>query len=367
MKLEIIIDKINKPILQIAKMVSKNQNLPLLQGILMTAEDGFLSLTSTNLETGINYKIPAKIEKEGSVLVSGEIISKIFSNIRNSEKSVNLETQGENLIIETKRSKSTINTLPKEEYPNLPKVENGESLAIDKEILISGIKAVSFASAISDIKPEIASVYIYTVKDEIVFVSTDSYRLAEKRIKFKNDLSIKILIPYKNIGDIVKTLEDLAEGEIDVVFNGSIILFKNNYLDLTSRIIDGLFPDYKRIIPTESLIKVKILKQDLQDVLKTTTILSDKNNKIIISLNKEEQLVYFKTNNSQVGEASANIQAQIEGESIDMSFNYKHIQDSFNSLEKESIEALFTLENKPMILKNNNEDSFLYLVMPLNR
>jgi DNA polymerase-3 subunit beta len=367
MKIECVLEKIVSSVQQVGRSTSKGSLMPVLQGILIEGKDGFLSFTATNLETGIYFKIPAKVEREGKILVSGEVFTKVISTIPQNNKKITLEVIGDVLSLETEVSKIKIKTLPLDEFPNLPTVE-GSTFSIKKSDFIQGIKSVSFASASIDIKPEISSVYFYTKDGEMIFVATDSFRLAEKRIKYSESTTdIKVLLPFKNIGDILRSLEELADDILEITFSNTVISFTSLNFYFTSRIIDGRFPDYHKIIPGESSTDIKILKQDLQNILKTTTIFSDKFNKITFSLNSEEKKLLCKTINPDIGEASYEIEVGSEGNSIEMSFNHKHISEVVSIFSRESIHCSCTTENKPMLLRGVGDSSFLYLIMPLNR
>lgn len=367
MKIECVLEKIVTSVQQVGRSTSKGSLMPVLQGILIEGKDGFLSFTATNLETGINFKIPAKIETEGKVLVSGDIFTKVISTIPTHNKKIILEVIDDVLSLETEVSKIKIKTLPLEEFPNLPRVE-GIQFSLKKDDFIQGVKSVAFASASIDIKPEISSVYFYTKDGEMIFVATDSFRLAEKRIKYSyTENEIKVLLPFKNIGDILRSLEELAGDDIEITCSNTLISFTSLNLYFTSRIIDGRFPDYQKIIPGSSTTEIKILKQDLQNILKTTTIFSDKFNKITFSLNSEEKKLLCKTINPEIGEALYHIDVESEGDGIEMSFNHKHISEVVSIFSREGITCSCTTENKPMLLRSIGDSSFLYLIMPLNR
>src|ERR1035437_9890820 len=184
MKLECGIEKIKNAISQVERITGKNLTLPVLNSILFIASGKSLKMRATNLSLGIEIEIPAKIEKEGIAAISGSILAGIFSNIvQNENVLIDGEDDG-NIIIKTKKSRIKIKGQPHEDFPTIP-VVSGTTFEIESKKLIDGIKSVYYSSALSDIKPEISSVYIYSNEDNLVFVSTDSFRLAEKKVKMK--------------------------------------------------------------------------------------------------------------------------------------------------------------------------------------
>ena len=200
MKLECSIEKIKNAVSQVERITGKNLTLPILSSILLIASKKSLKLRSTNLSLGIEIEIPAKIDNEGTLAISGSVLNAIFSNISQNEN-VQLEEKDGNLLIKTKKTQIKLKSQPHEDFPTIPMV-HGTRFEIEAKKLIEGIKSVYYSSSVSDIKPEISSVFIYTNKDNLVFVSTDSFRLAEKKIKVKGIPEILgILIPFKNISE----------------------------------------------------------------------------------------------------------------------------------------------------------------------
>ena len=205
-----------------------------------------------------------------------------------------------NLLIKTKKNKIKLKGQPHEDFPTIPMV-SGNSFEIESKKLIEGIKSVYYSSSVSDIKPEISSVFIYTKEDNLVFVATDSFRLAEKKIKIKNIEEITgILIPFKNIPEILRIFGDVG-GNVKVCFNKNQISFSSDGIYLTSRVIDGIFPDYRQIIPKEFKTEVVVLKQDLLNALKLSNIFSDKFNQINLIINPKEKIFELSSSNNDSG------------------------------------------------------------------
>src|SRR6202142_3965186 len=199
MKIECSVEKIKNGITQAERITGKNLTLPVLGSILLIASNKSLKLRSTNLSLGVEMEIPVKIEKEGILAVPGSVLNAIFSNVSQNEN-VFLEEQNGNLLIKTKKNQIKLKCAPHDDFPTIP-VVSGESFEIEAKKLIEGIRSVYYSSSVSDIKPEISSVMIYTNGEHLVFVATDSFRLAEKKIKVKGVPEIsRILIPFKNIG-----------------------------------------------------------------------------------------------------------------------------------------------------------------------
>jgi DNA polymerase-3 subunit beta len=365
MKIECSVDKIKNAISQVEKITGKNLTLPVLSSILLIASGKSLKLRSTNLSLGIEIEIGAKIEKEGTLAISGSVLNAIFSNILQNEN-VFLEQQDENLLIKTKKSQIKLKSQPHDDFPTIPVVV-GNSFEIEAKKLIEGIKSVYYSSSVSDIKPEISSVFMYTNGENLVFVSTDSFRLAEKKIKVKGLEEISgILIPFKNIGEILRVFGEI-QGPIKVCFNKNQISFSSDNVYLTSRIIDGIFPDYRQIIPKESTSDVVVLKQDLLNALKLSNIFSDKFNQVNLKILPKEKVLELSSANNDVGENKTYLDAVINGENVELGFNYKYFLDCFQSITTDSVSIKLSGPSRPIVISPVSDSSFTYLIMPMNR
>ena len=365
MKLECSVEKIKNAISQVERITGKNLTLPILSSILLIASKNSLKLRSTNLNLGIEIEIPVKIEKEGTLAISGSILNAVFSNVSQNEN-VFFENIDGNLLIKTKKSQIKLKSHPFEDFPTIPKVV-GNSFEIESTKLIDGIKAVYYSSSVSDIKPEISSVFIYTNEDNLIFVSTDSFRLAEKKVKVKGLEEISgILLPYKNIGEILKIFGEF-KGIIKVCFNKNQISFSSDNIYLTSRIIDGIFPDYRQIIPKDSLTNAVVLKQDLLNALKLSNVFSDKFNQVNLKISPKEKVFELSSANNDIGENKTFLDAVLGGEIIELGFNYKYFLDCFQSINTDSVSIKLSGASRPIVISPVSDPSFTYLIMPMNK
>ncbi|MEI6280744.1 MAG: DNA polymerase III subunit beta [bacterium] len=365
MKLECSIEKLKNAISQVERITGKNLTLPILNSVLLIASGKFLKLRSTNLSLGVEVEVPAKIENEGILAVSGSVLTAIFSNISQNENILLEEKEG-NLLIKAKKSQIKLKCQPNEDFPTIPIVK-GTSFEIDAKKLIDGIKSVYYSSSFSDVKPEISSVYIYTNEDGLVFVSTDSFRLAEKKIKVKEVPEISgLLIPFKNISEILKIFGEI-QGLIKVCFNKNQISFSSDNIYLTSRIIDGIFPDYRQIIPKDSLTNIVVLKQDLLSALKLSNIFSDKTSQVNLKVIPKEKVFELSSANNDIGENKTHLDAVINGEVVELGFNYKYFLDCFQSINTDSVSIKLASSSKPIVINPVSDPSFTYLIMPMNR
>lgn len=363
MKAECSKDILKNAIQQAERMTGKNLSLPVLGGILLSAQKDVLVLRATNLDFGIEIRIPSKIAQEGTVVAPGNILSGILSAVYDGK--VTLETVNDNLFVSTINTKSTVKCLASEDFPTLPTLSDPHSFTVSSLKFIDGVKSVWYSASFSDMKPEISSVFIYPEGGDMVFAATDSFRLSEKKITLKkNTVFSPILIPYKNMTEIIRVFEGI-NGDIDVSFNKNQLSISFDGVYVTSRIIDGVFPDYRQIIPKEYITEAVVLKQDIINALKMTHIFSDKFNRVDFRIDPQRKNFEIEAKNSSVGENTTTIDASLSGKEISCGFNQKYIIDCFQAIKQESITFRFSGPGRPLVIQGVGDTSFTYLVMPL--
>ncbi len=365
MKLECQINKIKDALIAVEKLTGKNLTLPVLGSVLWVVGNKKLTLRATNLSIGIEIDIPVKVEKEGIMAIRGDILSSLFSQLSGEGTAV-FESVNNNLSVKMKSNTILLKSIPHEDFPTIPNII-GEEIVLPTRKVIEGIKSVYYSASTSEVKPEIGSIYMYSEEDMIIFVATDSFRLAEKKVKIKQKLSFPgILLPFKNAIEIIKVFDTLDE-DIKITIQKNQISFRTSNIYVTSRIVDGVFPDYKQIIPKESTTDVVILKQDFISSLKISNIVSDKFNQITLSIKPAEKIFEIEARNTDIGENSTFLTGVLKGENVSVNFNYKYVIDCFQSMTSDSLNLQLNGSNKPMIIRPVSDSSFMYLVMPMNR
>lgn len=365
MKIECSVEKLKNALATAERITGKNLSLPILSAVLLEVSGQSLKLRATNLSLGIELEIPGKVTKEGIVAIRGDVLNNVLTNI-DPNQPVILETANDNLVVITKRNKLLVKSYPHEDFPTLPAVD-GTEFTIGTGKLVEGLKSVYYSAAVSDIKQEIASVFIYGEDEQLVFVSTDSFRLAEKKVKAKKVPEFEgILMPFKNVSEIIRTLGAIDD-EVKVLFNKNQISFTSGSIYLTSRLIDGVFPDYKQILPKEFKTELIVLRDDLLGALKIATVFSDKFNQITLTLKPKEKKVSLYSKNTDVGENTTELEAAVSGGEIEVNINQRYLIDCFQSITSDSISMSFNEPTRPLVVRGVSDNSFLYLIMPMNR
>lgn len=365
MIIECVKDRIKEAVGLAEKATGKNLSLPILSNILLEAKDKTLTIKSTNLEIGVEVEIPAKIDEEGSVAINAMVFSGFLSNLQKENK-IKIESKDGNVKISTNLTSTLIKSLPADDFPLIPKIVNGDNFSLPAQDFIEGLRSVAFAASVSDIKPEIASVYIYKEESNLFFVATDSFRLAEKKINIKGRTKdfTPIIIPARNISEIIRVFDRLNT-ELQVNADNNQISFFSESIHLTSRIINGTYPDYRQIMPKNFKTEIVITREDLVNNLKIANIFSDKFNQISLKIKAKENILEITALNQEVGENVSTIITEIKGEDTEVSFNVRYIIDCLSVVYQDSLRLQFMEKDKPLLIRGGGDNSFNYIVMPV--
>jgi len=366
MKIECLREKLGEAVGRAEKIAGRNPTLPVIGGIYLKADQNSLSVRSTNLDLGISINLSIKTTEPGEVVVPAQTLNALLNSLT-KDKSVSLSLEKQILKIKTQNTETSIKTLVTEDFPIIPEISEDGAFSIPSKDFVTGLRSVIYAAAIGSMKPELSSVYLSYEDNAMVFVATDSFRLAEKRIGIKRIPHFKqILIPQKNATEIIRIFDSIDD-DVSVSIGDNQVAFRGGGVYLTSRVVDGTFPDYKQIIPRETTTKVVVLKQDLVNSLKTSLIFSDNLNQLHLEVNPQKKIFEIRSKNMNVGESDYAVPAVVEGNPISISVNHRYLTDCFSSISSDSLALSFSGQAKPIVVTGVGEKGFLYLTMPMNK
>lgn len=365
MKFETTTDQLMGAVSTAARFVERRPNLPVLSGILLTADGNRVLLRATNLECGVEITIPAKVSADGTAAVSGSVLAGFLGNARG--KSVTVELKGEILKLQTERAEASIKTIPHQDFPVLPRVAASNSFTAKATDLVKAIRSVAYCASLSAVKPELQSVLLWAEAGKLITASTDSFRLAEKTVSLKKGGSIpQILIPAKNAAELMKILES-EKGDVDVYYNENQLSTQVDGIYYTSRLLDGTFPNYRQILPKTFSTQAVVLREDFGGALKALSVFADKFAQVSLSIEPAKKAVFLSSRNPDVGEQTSTVKATVQGDAATLSFNGRYLADSLQSVSGDSIRLHSNGPGKAILIKDAADDSFLYLAMPMNR
>ena len=355
----------------VERVIGKNISLPILDNVLVDTQDSFLSLISTNLETTIKLWILTKIIKKGKVVVPAKFLSSFVSSLPNEK--IIIEAKEQNLHIECGNLKTQIQGFNPEEYPIIPEFKQEEFIETDNQKFCQGLSQVIDIAMPSSSRPEISGVYFSFSNNNLKMVATDSFRLAEKNIILETPVKkeFSFILPQRPAREIVSILEN-KEGPVKIYFSNNQVLFefpmkelKHPQVQIISRLIEGEYPNYQDIIPTKFKTHIVAKKDEFLTQIKTASLFSSKTNEVKISINPEKSEIEIFAKSPDIGESKSSISAKVEGEAIEVSFNYKYLIEGLMNIKSSEVMFEVSKEEGPCILKPVGDASYLYVVMPI--
>ncbi|MEK9174785.1 MAG: DNA polymerase III subunit beta [Patescibacteria group bacterium] len=363
------IDKLKESLEHTERIVSRHLTLPILNNVLIKSDKNGLRISSTNLELGVNSWFPCKVVTTGEITVPARIFHGIIGSL--TSERINLEVKKNNTLnITTTGYKASLKGESAKDFPIIPKLKNEVIININSNIFCQALaNLVSFVSN-SETRPEIAGILLYKNSDEnnLTAVATDSFRLGEKIIPLKeeyNKLSFSVIVPAKTAAEVVRIFSGKNE-DLNVVIEKNQIGFFSEKTEIVSRLVEGNYPDYKKLIPSEFNTVAGLNKDDFVKIVKLVGLFSSRVSDIKLSFVKEPQAkLMMYAGDSDLGENDSELAVDLTGENLEVKFNWKYLVDGVAGLTGSRALFNFIDETRPCLIKSPEDKSFLYIVMPI--
>ena len=366
--MNISIDKklFSEAVYKVARFAQRNSaTLPALSSILILTGDDGIKMRATNLETGIDLKINGECTTDGVVAIPATILQQIAGSLTGIG-SITIEHNGDIISLVSGTSKSSVKTVSYDDFPSIPFPENPKNKIILPGILLRSLfTSIASCASSSTVRPELASLFLGIEGGILTVVATDSFRLVEKKVPMSNKgIQGKFLIPAKNALDIAQALPD---DDVTVSFDEHQCAFVGPWGMIVSRLTSAIYPDYRQIIPKESIVEAVMLRKDFETALKRTIIFSDSFQKISLSFDSKRNNFSLFAKNNDVGESSETLSAKVTGNDLNLSFNHRFLSTIFSLTSSESVSLTAAGIGRPIIIRGVGDNSLLYLISPMNQ
>jgi DNA polymerase-3 subunit beta len=364
---ECLQEYLNKGLSIVNRAVPVKGSLPVLSNVLITAESGKVKLTATNLETVITYTFGAEVKEEGSTTVPAKMFHEFISNLEPGKLIINSEKNILNLVSFPK-SKAKFNGMSSIEFPEIPSLkENSKYIQISGKTLNNLVSHTHFSSSSDVTRPALTGTLVTFEEGNLYFVTTDGFRLSEKSQPIEGEFSnFSVIVPTKSLSDVSKIYTSSEELiSINLSEADNLLFFNSGEISVAVRIIDGSFPDYKKIIPSTSVFTAKIPTQDLLNAVKLTNVFSKESSTPIKVDLSSEGIVKVYSTTADSGENVSEFEAIIEGEGLVLSFNSKYLTDFLTNIKSEILEISSNGGATPAVFKSPSVDNFLHLIVPM--
>ena len=347
------------------RAVSSRSSLPILGHLLIRSEEDRLRIAATDLEIGIECAAPANVQESGSLTVPARVLTEVLSALPDTEVAMSVE-EGNVVNIKCGASDYTILGLPAEDFPMLPEVKDDASFKIDKSILRDGIKRTLFAVSTEEARPQLTGILLSLGEDGVRLVSTDTYRLSVQNCPLiVGKGTLQAIVPHRAMAELFRLLSE-EEGEIDASVSSSQILFKVGEITLVSRLIEGQFPNWERVVPAEHDRKLTTPTAEFLQSIRRVAIVARENANRAVLRTADGKLIVTAESGS-VGKAYEEVEVVKEGDDVEMAFNAKFLLDVLSVIDTEAVDLELTGSLSPAVVKGQGDENYLCVVMPTMR
>lgn len=367
MKLQILQENLEKAVNITTRFASTKAQLPILGNILLSVRKSKIYISSTNLEISASVQVGAKVDEEGEISIPAKVMADLISNL--PKETIDIDSDKEQLKISTNGFSSTILGMNATDFPNVPNIiEEKDSISFPKKELSESLNKVSFATSTDETRPILTGVLFILEEGKLSLVSTDGFRLSKKTIvvpslKGKNK---SVVIPKGVLLEIGRGIFVSDNILVKLEENEKQAIFGLDDTVLTSRLLEGEYPNFEKIIPKESTIKISLDKEELLRAVKLASIFARESANVIkIKVLKES--IKISAESGQAGSQETKVDAKVEGEikDFEIAFNFRYLEEFIHSVVGEEIAMEFLNSTSAGVFKDTSDPNYIHLIMPV--
>jgi len=361
MKLQVTQENLNRALGTVARVANSRGTLPILANVLIKTTNNRLSIAATNLDIGITQYIGAKVADEGAITVPARLMQDFISSLPSGV--IELDLDESKLKISTDQYQSTINGILADDFPVMPAITAGKSWKVSGEQLKKGLQQVVFAASNDEARPVLTGVLIHSSDGKLYLAATDSYRLAEKEIGASKD-EVSMLVPATAMHDLLRILGD-GEETVHVTHDEQQVLFKVGDVELVARLLEGKYPDYRKLIPSSFAVEVTLKRSELLNVTKVSSLFARESaGSVTLKVDEAAQSLSIRSIASQLGENTASAAGKVSG-SGEITLNSRYLLDALGALSGDEVTFGFNGKLEATCLRDAKNSDYTHIIMPL--
>lgn len=349
----------------VSRGLSSRSTLPILSGILVTAEpSGEVVFQTTDLEVSVKETLAlAGIDKPGSVVIPGKILTDIVRSL--PEAAVTIEADGDVVAVTCLHASFALRVLSPDDFPRFPEVTSDKMVSLPASRVKEVVRHVSKAVSRDETRPVLTGILLTVDGPVIKMVATDSYRLAVKEgeIEGGSPESMEVVIPAKVLEEVARTTDDSDTISLGITDNQAIFTFGRTVF--ITRRIEGTFPNYRQLIPKDTETTVTVAREDLFSAVKRVSLLAQHNTPLRLTVKAEDQTLSLSATTHDIGDASEDLMVQVTGSDVEIAFNHSFLTDGLAAAEGDTVELNIVSPLKPGVITCPQDEGFLYLLMPV--
>jgi DNA polymerase-3 subunit beta len=367
-KLSVMQENLARGLSVVSRAVSSRSTLPVLANVLLKTEDAGLKLTATNLEIGITYWVPGKIESDGATTVPARLLTDLVSSLPPGDR-VDLELQpGDTLHLKSGRFETNIKGIDADEFPAIQAAGERPTTRIAQNVLRRALAEVTFAAASDEARPILTGVLARFEGDQLTLAAADNYRIAVRTIPVLDAVpETSVVIPARALNELARVLADVDD-PVEVVLAGARnqVLFHLEGVDLVSRLIDGQFPNYQQVLPQSHNTRAVLDREELLRAVRPAALIAHESANIVkLQIGGNGDPGVTVSANAEVGDHVGAVEAAVEGDGTTIAFNARYLADVLTNVDADQFALELNGPLSPGVFKPVGDDQYVHVVMPV--
>jgi DNA polymerase-3 subunit beta len=367
-KLSVMQENLARGLQVVSRAVSTRSTLPVLNNVLLRTEDGGLKLTATNLEIGITYWVPGKIDTGGAMTVPARLLTDIVAGLPANER-VELELQAqETLHIQAGRFETHVKGIDAEEFPAIPTAGERPTTRIPQNVLRQALGEVTFAAATDEARPILTGVLAKFEGDKLTLAAADNYRIAVKTLTVLDAVEeTSVVVPARSLHELSRVLGE-TDDPVDIVLSPARnqILFHIEGIDLVSRLIDGQFPNYQQVLPKGFTTRAIVDRDQLLAAVRLASLIASSSANIVkLHVGGDAEVGVTVSAAADVGDNKSDVEAKVEGDGTTIAFNARYLIDVLQNVDADQFAIELNGPLSPGVLRPVNDGQYVHVVMPV--
>jgi len=349
----------------VARAVSGRSTLPVLNNLFVEGTEGSLRLVATDLELGIEAAASARVEEEGALTVPARIFAEVMANLPEAEVELEVD-EGNTVSVRCERSSYNIRGLPAEEFSTLPELVSPIVFELPQTTLRQVIGQTTFASSPDETRPILTGVLLSVGADEMRVVATDTHRLALRQLPGIQGIkeSRSVIVPARVLNELSRVLREGSEDPVEVRLTDTQIQFLVDRISLQSRLIEGQFPNYEKVVPDTFERLITVSAEAFQQALRRALIVAREDaNRVVLSA--KQGLLTITADSQDVGRGQEDVEVALEGDPLEIAFNARYLLDVLAVIDAENAEIQLTGALNPGTIRRQGDSSYTYVLMPM--
>jgi DNA polymerase-3 subunit beta len=353
-------DLLSEALQTVQRGVSTRPGIPALSGVLMTVGGGELALTTTDLEVTTEVRVAVDAREDGTALVPARLLADMVKAL--PPDAVDFETDGSQAKVSCRSFEGTLRCLAAEDFPAVRDVE-GVKVTLDAVAFSEGVAQVARAASRDEARPVLTGVLMEANREGLTLVATDSYRLAVREVQATGDGEARALVPERAIAEAGRAAGGVEKGQVEVVLGDAQAAFRVGTLRMTSRLIEGEFPNYRQLLPEPGQNRLATGRTELLEAVRRVGLLARESSPVRLELNALG--VRLSSSSPDLGGAVEAVEGSYEGEDLTVAFNPNYLGDGLSAPTSDRVTLELRDGLKPALVRGEGEDAFTYLVMPV--